>query len=276
MASKYWIKLYHEVLHDPKMGRLPDNLWRRAIELFLLAGELDAKGNLPCTDEISWYVRQDPEILEDELQKLAKIGILTANDNGSWLVTKFDDRQAAVEDKERMRQYRARKRQQDLRVSVNGTEPKDNEHNGMVTRSVTKSNIDTDTDTEIDSTTTTNAGACENLKLITKRYTSAITVTVSPRMADEFKDYAGQCRDPAWIDYAFDQAEDANVRKWSYVRTILDSCIAAGNIPPKPKKANGRHHDKRRAKNVGSDEQATVRAASITQRERLDQARAAI
>ena len=27
--GSYWIKLYHEVLNDPKMGRLPDRLWRR-------------------------------------------------------------------------------------------------------------------------------------------------------------------------------------------------------------------------------------------------------
>jgi len=29
MGSPYWIKLYHEILNDPKMGRLPDRLWRR-------------------------------------------------------------------------------------------------------------------------------------------------------------------------------------------------------------------------------------------------------
>ena len=41
MGAKFWIKLYHEILDDPKMGRMPDRLWRRTIELFLLAGELD-------------------------------------------------------------------------------------------------------------------------------------------------------------------------------------------------------------------------------------------
>ena len=39
MPSKYWIKLYHEVLDDPKMARLPDRLYRRCIEVFLLAGK---------------------------------------------------------------------------------------------------------------------------------------------------------------------------------------------------------------------------------------------
>lgn len=47
MASKYWIKLYHEILDDHKMGRLPDRLWRRVIELILLAGEQDDEGLHP-------------------------------------------------------------------------------------------------------------------------------------------------------------------------------------------------------------------------------------
>ena len=29
---KYWIKLYHEILDDPKMGRLSDRTWRRTNE----------------------------------------------------------------------------------------------------------------------------------------------------------------------------------------------------------------------------------------------------
>ena len=39
MKTRIWIKLYLEILDDPKMDLLPDWLWRRAIELFLLAGE---------------------------------------------------------------------------------------------------------------------------------------------------------------------------------------------------------------------------------------------
>ena len=44
MASRYWIKLYHEILEDPKMGRLSDRQFRRVIELFLLAGDCEMDG----------------------------------------------------------------------------------------------------------------------------------------------------------------------------------------------------------------------------------------
>ena len=47
MASYYWIKLYHEILDDPKMGRLSDHLWRRFFEFVLLAVEHNQDGRIP-------------------------------------------------------------------------------------------------------------------------------------------------------------------------------------------------------------------------------------
>jgi hypothetical protein len=51
VAARFWIKLYLEILDDPKMGRLPDHLWRRAVELFLLAGRAGNDGALPALRE---------------------------------------------------------------------------------------------------------------------------------------------------------------------------------------------------------------------------------
>jgi hypothetical protein len=150
MAAKYWIKLYHEILQDPKMGRLPDNLWRRCIELFLLAGELgaeideDEKGHLPSTEELAWYLRQSPERLEAELVELAQVGILTKTESG-WLVTNFAKRQKHIDTAERMKQYRERKKKKELQES-------DAIDKDMVTRNVTKRNIETDKESELDST----------------------------------------------------------------------------------------------------------------------------
>ena len=42
MATKYWIKLYHEMLHDPKVARLPDNQ-RSAILLCQVQGFSNAQ-----------------------------------------------------------------------------------------------------------------------------------------------------------------------------------------------------------------------------------------
>jgi len=149
MAAKYWIKLYHEILEDSKMGRLPDNLWRRSIELFLMAGELDSDGQLPCTGEIAWRLRLPDETLEDDLSRLEALGILTKNDEG-WLVTNFAKRQAPTETIDRVRQFRQRQRAQPV-PQVNNKGETDIGDVGYAQE--TKSYIDTDTDTDTDSST---------------------------------------------------------------------------------------------------------------------------
>ena len=111
MASNFWIKLYHEILHDPKMGMLPDNVWRRCLEIFLLAGELDNDGQLPDTQELAWLLRQgNIERFEAELEHLERVGILTRLTDG-WLVTNFTKRQGVIDSAERSKAYRDRKRE---------------------------------------------------------------------------------------------------------------------------------------------------------------------
>lgn len=147
MASNFWIKLYHEILHDPKMGKLPDNIWRRAIELFLLAGELEEEGELPSTEDLAWLLhRPNIEEFETELAHLERVKILTRLDDG-WLVTKFSERQKAIGDAERAKAYRDRKRRQ--------TEPETKESNEPVTpelrtRHEPVTNRDADIDIDID------------------------------------------------------------------------------------------------------------------------------
>lgn len=162
MPSKYWIKLYQEILHDPKMGMLPDNLWRRTIELFLLAGELssdseDERGILPSTKEMAWLLRQSPTTLEQELTELAEVGILTRLETG-WLVTNFAKRQEEVKPAERMKQYRQRQRKQRFAEAEPIEEVPQNEGDGgelismrSVTDDVTLRNADIDIDIDIES-----------------------------------------------------------------------------------------------------------------------------
>jgi len=89
MASKYWIKLYHEVLDDPKMGRLPDRLWRRVIELFLIAGEEHRNGWLPSVSEIADKLGILTEEVFDNLATLKKVGIIYMDDDGDHKVVDF-------------------------------------------------------------------------------------------------------------------------------------------------------------------------------------------
>ena len=131
MASKYWIKLYHEILDDHKMGMLPDHLYRRVIELFLLAGEFERDGELPSLDAMAWRLRVEPESLQSDLELLKQKRIVSLQGD-TWIVTKFAERQAPVSGKERVQRFRDREKQDKYYGNANET------------------NRYTDTDTDID------------------------------------------------------------------------------------------------------------------------------
>jgi hypothetical protein len=120
MPSYYFIKLYDDILDDHKMGPLPDHLWRRAIEIFLLANRARNRdgveeGYLPSLDEMAWTLRTTPEQLVAELEELHQATnkeerpIVQCMD-GRWFVTQFAARQEAVSDAERKRRQRERDR----------------------------------------------------------------------------------------------------------------------------------------------------------------------
>jgi DnaD/phage-associated family protein len=105
--NRIWVKLFLEILHDPKMNRLPNHLWRRAIELFLLAGGNGDDGTLPPVEDMAWILRLSKEKMLEDLQDLAGIGVAYEAEPGKWVVVNFKKRQYS-ESYERMKRYRAR------------------------------------------------------------------------------------------------------------------------------------------------------------------------
>lgn len=111
--SKYWIKLWIEILHDDQMGILPDNIWRRAIECFLMAGKIDANGRLPSLRRMARITVQTEENLVNELNYLIKLGIISRDTEG-YFVTNFNKRQAAIGVARRVAEYRRRQAENDI------------------------------------------------------------------------------------------------------------------------------------------------------------------
>lgn len=142
MASKYWIKLWIDILYDPKMGVMSDRLFRRTVQCFLLAGEINQDGLLPSLEDMAWVFRLTPEELEADLVEIAKRGILDQRD-GAWLVVNFEKRQSAVPASERMRLMRESKKKEEYYGGERYPLPDGD-------ADVTNRNTDTDTDTETD------------------------------------------------------------------------------------------------------------------------------
>lgn len=108
MAYMYWMRLYYEILDDYKMYSLSDHLFRRTIELFLLAGEKNDKGKLPPPREIAWRLRASPDDMMKDMLALRDVRILTQNGD-EWIVTNYDKRQKPMPKKD----YMKRKREDD-------------------------------------------------------------------------------------------------------------------------------------------------------------------
>ena len=153
MGSYYWIKLYHEILDDPKMGLLPDRLWRRIIELFLMAGELDQEGELPPLCEMAWRLRIPEADLAADLEQIEALCIVHRTDD-TWIVTRFADRQARDSDAERQRRYRERKRKTARYGHADDTSSVTDDVTDSVTTRNTDIDIDIDKEEERESCTT--------------------------------------------------------------------------------------------------------------------------
>ena len=105
--SFYWMKLYYEILDDPKMGWLSDHLWRRTTELFLMAGEAGNGGYIPDIKNIAWRLRTTDEDIEICLKELSKCKIVEKTKEG-WLIINYAERQGKSDNAERQARYRER------------------------------------------------------------------------------------------------------------------------------------------------------------------------
>lgn len=225
MASKYWIKLYHEILDDPKMGMLSPELWRFTIEIFLLAGEIDCNGSLHGVTKIAWRLRYTTEQIESWLNQLAiETGIVTKDESG-WKVTNFEKRQSASDTTERVRQFRERKRKQKSNI-----QPVTNETN-------MKRNVTPDTDTDTDIKEVEEAAGFTQISLFYQNEIGPLSPLIRDKLLDMSKSYPAN-----WITQAISCAVDQNVRKLSYVKGTLESWQAIGgpqNDKPKGQYKNG-------------------------------------
>jgi len=97
------------MLDDPKVGRLTDRQYRRVIELFLLAGDYEQDGFLPPMEDIEFRLRF-PEGLQDDLDVIEKVGIISRDEEGTYYITKWQDRQGAMTATERTQRFRQRQR----------------------------------------------------------------------------------------------------------------------------------------------------------------------
>ncbi len=106
-----WLRLYHDLIDDPKMLELSDGEFRHFITLLCYAGECNADGEIPFPlKNIAWRVRIDEYALRTTVEHLSNghIHILEATKKGIrflnwWKRQRKSDDKAVQKKKERVR-----------------------------------------------------------------------------------------------------------------------------------------------------------------------------
>ena len=131
MTNYHWIKLYDEILDDPKMGRLSDGAYRLCINLFLQANRSEERdGRLPGLEDMAWIFRLSMDDLQSYWQELEQAEIVCMVDDLPY-VRQFKSRQEKpVSVADRVAAHRARKQQENGTGNENETEldPDSNEY----------------------------------------------------------------------------------------------------------------------------------------------------
>jgi hypothetical protein len=110
-----WIKLWTEMLHDPKVLALTDEQHRFWIDILCMAGSVEKNGALGTAEDISCVVRKPLSATRRLLGVLRRAGMVSEI-HSVWMIAHFakrqyrppSDRPEAVRD--RVRQHRERKR----------------------------------------------------------------------------------------------------------------------------------------------------------------------
>ena len=126
MASKYWLKLFHETIYDPKIMMRSPGARLRWYECLCLAGDYDKDGELPCIENMIYVFRIEEKQLLDELNELIKTGLILF-ENGVYFIKNWHSRQEAMQPKERTSRFRETERKREYYEPVTNTKRECNE-----------------------------------------------------------------------------------------------------------------------------------------------------
>jgi len=78
-----WLRLYTEIIDDPKIAKMNDGQFRMFIYLLAVASEQDKDGLIPLSpDELAWRIRQPKPKLLNALRYLEEVRIVAHHDRG--------------------------------------------------------------------------------------------------------------------------------------------------------------------------------------------------
>ncbi len=232
--KRFWIKLELKTLHDPIMGQMPNYLWRRVIELLMLAGENGDDGLLQPVIDLAWQLHTSVSDMDNSLRTLAELGVVNETPQG-WVVTGFKESQASSTSTQRVQEYRKRigsgtkmkrKRKEDeLKDEIEDEtedETKDETEeerspssSTSVSNSLSFSDSDSDSDSDPVGDEVQEKGAA-NAFAVYEANIDALTPMLADALRADIADFS-----EGWVCDAIQEAVKSNARSLKYVEAIL-------------------------------------------------------
>lgn len=114
-----WLRLYTEIIDDPKTGTLSDAAFRSYIELLCIARQQGDDGETGMTGEqLDWKLRRN---VTETLQELLRANLVTLNNDKTVSIPAFVNRQKKSDTSaERVRKHRENKKKAGCNVTETG------------------------------------------------------------------------------------------------------------------------------------------------------------
>lgn len=95
-----WFRFYSEAVNDPKVQRLPGDLFKLWVNLLCLANENSERGTLPADiEDVAWRLRIDSDLLRQQLHTLQGMRLLDwSEDTECYTCHNWEARQKVSDD----------------------------------------------------------------------------------------------------------------------------------------------------------------------------------
>lgn len=198
-----WFRFYSEVLHDPKVQRLPIAVRWRWVEVLCLANEGKPRGRLPSMTDIAFGLHISHPKAATLVAELREKGLLDEKD-GHLTPHNWNERQFASDD------VAARVRKHRQGVPRNVTNPL---HETPPEADTEQNRTDPETEAEAEG----------NIFRLYEQTIGPFDPHMATKLTEAEGEYSQEC-----IRHSFQEASENNARSWRYVEAILKAHKANG------------------------------------------------
>lgn len=237
---KTWVKLYTEIINDPKMIRMTwaqRGIWDALLALAGQVDEQDENGPTGCVgsaQDAALMIRCNDNEFAEAVSAFAERGMIEEHD-GILYLSRFAERQSRAPSSQREAVTERVKRHRMCKANAC------NEDVTRVKRGVTPSDTETDTETDTERDTETDTERERERELSAssspfadelREYSNTIGMVSGGLQSEEIVAMLEELRErgvPDWWGLAIKVCADQNKRRWSYLRAVLGNWLKQGH-----------------------------------------------